>query len=76
MTMSAKPKAPSAQELDKELDDALEMTFPASDPVSVGGEGESGARPDRQAPVIDPALVERLSRQVKKKGSTPSGTKR
>lgn len=53
---------------DDELDDALKQTFPASDPVSVGSDGEgAGARVDREPARLDRALVERLSREVKRK---------
>ena len=47
-------------EIDHELDEALEHTFPASDPVSVGHPTgtEPPLRPtDRKAPLIDAADV-------------------
>jgi hypothetical protein len=61
MTMAAKakrvrPKPDSERKLDAQLDDALTDTFPASDPVAVGGSTstEPPARPvDRKAPVIN-----------------------
>lgn len=63
----------SKSELEAQLDDALQETFPASDPVTVGDvSGETPERPEnRQAPHIDKALVERLAREVenKKKGA-------
>ena len=61
--MAAKAKTPrpgSGGKLDAQLDDALGETFPASDPVSVGGSTstEPPARPtDRKAPLIDMADV-------------------
>jgi hypothetical protein len=56
--------APAAdrRNLDAVLDRALEATFPASDPVAVGGTTatEEPARPiDRRAPVIDAEAIER-----------------
>lgn len=71
-----KKKELSKAELDDQLEDALEDTFPASDPVTVGDvSDETPERPEsRQAPQIDKALVERLARSVedkkKKKGAT------
>lgn len=71
-----KKKELSKAELDDQLEDALEDTFPASDPVTVGEvSDETPERPEsRQAPQIDKALVERLARSVeekkKKKGAT------
>lgn len=63
--------APSqrSDELDRELDDALEATFPSSDPVSVGdetGDEPAKARKDRQTPPLDEALVEKLAEEVKR----------
>lgn len=53
-----------------DLDDALRNTFPASDPVSVGGDEEgTGARIDRQPAQLDRHLVDRLSREVKRKAA-------
>ena len=70
-------KTLSKAELDDQLDEALEETFPASDPVTVGDvSDETPERPEsRQAPQIDKALVEKLARDVeqkkmKKKGAT------
>lgn len=53
-------------ELEKELDDALENTFPASDPVAVGdATSDSPDRPAHRQPAkIDRALVEKLAREV------------
>lgn len=65
----AKKKKLSKSELEEQLDSALQDTFPASDPVTVGEvSGETPERPaDRQAPAIDKALVEKLAREVAKK---------
>lgn len=65
----AKKKKLSKVELEKQLDSALQDTFPASDPVAVGEvSGETPERPaDRQAPAIDKGLVEKLAREVGKK---------
>lgn len=59
-------------ELEKELDKALEATFPASDPVAI--EGKTSDRPDRpvdrRPAKIDKSLVEALAKKVaKKKGA-------
>ena len=59
--MPAIPKLPTAKKsrerrIDAMLDEALAQTFPASDPVAVGGSTstEPPARPvDRRAPLID-----------------------
>lgn len=68
MTQQSTPKdskTPSP-ELDKELDDALQATFPASDPVAVGE--TTSTTPDRplnRRPVeIDLELVNELARHV------------
>ena len=59
------PKQPSP-ELDKELDEALKATFPASDPVAVGE--TTSTRPDRplnrRPAKIDLELVNELARHV------------
>jgi hypothetical protein len=53
-------------ELEKQLDQALEGTFPASDPISIGDVTTSTPdRPLHRKPAaIDQALVERLAREV------------
>lgn len=64
-----KEKAKTAAE--SELDDALEHTFPASDPISLGEDsGGEGARIDRQPAALDVQLVEKLSKQVKDKATS------
>ncbi|WP_333793011.1 hypothetical protein [Hyphomicrobium sp.] len=68
MTSAGKGKT----ELEKELDEALEATFPASDPVRVGSETSGGPdRPvGRKPPQIDKKLVDKLAKQVAdKKGA-------
>lgn len=63
--MTTKNKLPKA-ELEKQLDNALENTFPASDPVSVGDvTSDTPERPaTRQTAKIDTALVEKLAKQL------------
>jgi hypothetical protein len=65
-----KKETPEA-ELDRKLDRALEGTFPASDPVSIGD--ATSAKPDRPAgrkpASIDKRQVDRLAREVGKKKS-------
>jgi hypothetical protein len=53
-------------ELERQLDDALEQTFPASDPVSVGETTSSEPeRPlDRRPALIDKGLVDELAKKV------------
>lgn len=59
-----------AKQHDQELSDALKMTFPASDPITVGGEDSvERVRVDRQPALLDRRLVERLSQQVKRRVS-------
>ncbi len=58
---------PAQAELERQLDEALVQTFPASDPVTIG---EPTAlvpdRPaDRQAPLIDTELVNELAAHVR-----------
>ncbi len=60
------PEQHERSEIDEELDEALEATFPASDPVAVGHESRTADRPaDRKPPVIDIAEVRRLARKLK-----------
>jgi hypothetical protein len=61
--MTEKPQ--SEQSLDSSLDEALEMTFPASDPTAVhspgggggGGRAFTGPHPPPPTHVLMPALV-------------------
>ncbi len=76
--MTAKPKnagrkaaGPKAEEekVNGLLDDALDKTFPASDPFSVGEATgtEPPTRPvNRRPPAIDERRVKRLAKQVRK----------
>lgn len=58
------------KQADQDLNEALELTFPASDPVTVGGDDKAErARVDRQPAKLDRRLVERLSQHVKKRAS-------
>jgi hypothetical protein len=69
-------KAKRKAATEKELDDALKQTFPASDPISLSGdESGEGARIDRAPAKLDENLVERLSREVKKKAVRPKPVK-
>jgi hypothetical protein len=72
---------PTKAELERQLDDALEQTFPASDPVSVGKPTAFiPDRPvDRQAPMTDTNLVNELAANVEErhaKGDTASPKKK
>ena len=57
---------PSKAELERQLDDALKQTFPASDPITVGvPTAFIPDRPvDRQAPLTDKDLVNELAANV------------
>ncbi|MGD9805265.1 MAG: hypothetical protein AB7E81_20355 [Hyphomicrobiaceae bacterium] len=53
----------------RDLDDALDATFPASDPVTVGdetGDEPSGAPKERRTPPLDVDLVKKLARELKR----------
>lgn len=68
-TVSEKKKK---AELEKELDKALEATFPASDPISIDNiVSDVPDRPiDRRPPSIDKKLVDKLAKEVaEKKGA-------
>jgi hypothetical protein len=60
---------PSKVELERQLDDALKQTFPASDPISVGvPTAFIPDRPvDRQAPLTDTELVNELAANVEER---------
>ena len=62
-------KKPSKAELERQLDDALKQTFPASDPITVGvPTGFIPDRPiDRQAPLTDMELVNELAANVEER---------
>jgi hypothetical protein len=56
----------SKTEVDKELDEALDETFPGSDAIAVDRKGDEPVRPvDRKPPLIDKDLVEKLSEKTK-----------
>jgi len=63
-------RKPERAELERQLDDALEQTFPASDPVTIGAPtAHVPDRPaDRQAPLIDAELVNELASHLKQAG--------
>jgi hypothetical protein len=53
-----------AKTLERKIDDAVEMTFPASDPTAIGGatSTEPPARPaNRQAPSLTKEEIERAA---------------
>ncbi|MFT3732341.1 MAG: hypothetical protein QM780_13145 [Hyphomicrobium sp.] len=62
-----KPKA----EIDKELDEALNETFPGSDPIAVDRKDDNKpVRPvDRKPAEIDKDLVDRLAEKAKSQKS-------
>lgn len=63
------PGKPAASQSERELDEALGATFPASDPVSGGHETsdeEPRSRVGRKTPELDVALVERLARELRR----------
>jgi hypothetical protein len=70
---------PSKAELERQLDDALKQTFPASDAITVGvPTAFIPDRPiDRQAPLTDTELVNELAANVeeRRKGRQLAGTK-
>lgn len=70
-TAGTKRKLPKAEQ-EKQLDEALQNTFPASDAVKAGVVTTNRPdRPvDRRPPDIDKALVDKLAREVadRKKG--------
>jgi hypothetical protein len=72
MTIVADKKNQTSKELDSELENALEATFPASDPVSIGeGTSDKPDRPANRRPAqIDKHLVDELAAEVaRKKGA-------
>lgn len=62
-------KKPQNADLQRELDEALKETFPASDPVNVGEvTAEEPDRPAGRRPAkIDKALVDKLAHEVARK---------
>ncbi len=56
----------SKAEVDRELDEALDETFPASDAIAVDPTTDEPIRPvDRKPPLIDKHLVDKLSEKSK-----------
>lgn len=66
--MSATKKELPKAELEVQLEDALEHTFPASDPISVGQ--PTSVKPDRpahrRAPKLNTVLVRDLAAKARK----------
>ena len=61
-------EAKSHAELEKELDQALKATFPASDPFALGEVSSEPDRPlHRKAAKLDKALVEELATNARAK---------
>ena len=62
-------QTPSKVELERQLDDALKQTFPASDPITVGvPTAFIPDRPvDRQGPLTDTELVNELAANVEER---------
>lgn len=61
-------KEKSKAEIDRQLDEALEETFPGSDPIAVDRRSGDGERPaSRLPPIIDKQLVEKLAKEAKAK---------
>jgi hypothetical protein len=60
---------PTKAKLERQLDDALKQTFPASDPITVGvPTAFIPDRPvDRQAPLTDTDLVNELAANVEER---------
>lgn len=69
---------PSKAELERQLDDALKQTFPASDPITVGvPTAFIPDRPiDRQAPLTDTELVNELAANVEERQRTANSASR
>lgn len=71
--MSGSKKELPKRELEHQLQEALEQTFPASDPVTVGQPtSDAPDRPmHRRAPKLNVALVNDLARKAKRASNTP-----
>jgi hypothetical protein len=63
------PRKLANNEINTQLDDALEQTFPASDPFAVGQTTSTEPRrpADRRPPLIDKRLVRKLAETLKDK---------
>jgi hypothetical protein len=68
-TRSTLDEKPTKAKLERQLDDALKQTFPASDPITVGvPTAFIPDRPvDRQAPLTDTDLVNELAANVEER---------
>jgi hypothetical protein len=61
-------KEKSKAEIDKQLNEALEETFPGSDAIAVDRQSGDVVRPlGRKPPIIDKQLVEKLAEEAKAK---------
>lgn len=68
MNETKQKKSDEKEQLEEELEAALEETFPASDPFSVGQASRKPRRPvDRQPAPIDHAEVDRLARKLEER---------
>lgn len=57
----------SKSQLDADLDEALQETFPGSDAIAIDAVDDKPSRPiERRPPQIDKQLVEDMARQLKK----------
>jgi len=73
MTQDAKNRGQlTKSELDRELNDALKGTFPASDPVAVGEvtSTEPDRPVDRKPALLDKELAHELADHLKQKSAT------
>jgi hypothetical protein len=63
------PTKPTKKDVEAQLEEALEATFPASDPIAVGQPtaGEPRRPAHRKPAKIDEELVSRLAQEVAKK---------
>jgi hypothetical protein len=56
----------SKSDLDRELNEALQETFPGSDAIAVDATGDAPVRPvNRKPPIIDKDLVDQLAKKAK-----------
>jgi hypothetical protein len=61
-------KEKTKAEIDRQLNEALEETFPGSDAIAVDRRSGDVERPvGRKPPIIDKQLVEKLAKQAKAK---------
>lgn len=68
---SGSPANGEKKKLDKQLGEALEQTFPASDPVAVGQETvEPEGRESRQPAPLNVELAKKLAKELEKERSS------